>query len=197
MFGTQCEQAAASHGCTGKAGMCGKQEDTALLQDRLTGALIRLAHAVVGNEELIRKQTHQLVREALSTTIANVNFNNETIRGLLERVAKEKQRLVPQCQGCDHPCGRNDDYDMSLLWNANDDICNLKSLLLFSIRGMAAQAHRAAVLGYTDEMVDTFFLHALDVLGNEWNTESLLPIVMKAGEVNLRCRELLDNKACE
>ncbi len=185
MFGVQCEQAA----CTGKADVCGRQENPALLQDRLTGALIGLAHAVIGNEELVNEQTHQLVREAL---IANVNCSNETIEKLLEQIAAEKLRVVPRCSICDHPCGRNDDYDMSLMWNAQEDIRSLKSLLLFGIRGMATYACRAAALGYTDAAVDAFFLHALDVLGNEWAPESLLSIVVKVGEINLRCIELLN-----
>ena len=151
MFCFQCEQTAACRGCTGKAGVCGKKDDTAILQDRLTGALIGLAHTVVGNEDLVNSQTHQLVREALFTTITNVNFNNETIETLIGRVTEEKLRLVPRCSSCDHPCGRNDDYDMSQLWNDNEDIRSLKSLILFGIRGMAAYAYHAAVLGYTDE----------------------------------------------
>ncbi|MBQ7865884.1 MAG: hydroxylamine reductase [Clostridia bacterium] len=197
MFCFQCEQTAGCRGCTGKSGVCGKKEDTALLQDQLTGALIGLAHAVAGNEAQADEQTHQLVREALFTTVTNVNFNNETIHTLMEKIAEEKRRVVPACSDCAHPCGRNDDYDMSLLWNADEDIRSLKSLILFGIRGMAAYAYHAAVLGYTDSTVDEFFLHALDVLGNEWHMESLLPIVMKVGEVNLRCMELLDRANTE
>ena len=52
-------------------------------------------------------------------------------------------------------------------------------------------------LQYLDEMVDAFFLQALDVLGHEWDMESLLPIVLKVGEVNLRCMELLDQANTE
>ena len=62
---------------------------------------------------------------------------------------------------------------------------------------MAAYAYHAAILGYTDAAVDDFLLYALDVLGNEWDVESLLPIVMKVGEVNLRCMELLDKANTE
>ena len=51
----------------------------------------------------------------------------------MDRIVKEKQRLVPRCQSCDHPCGRNDDYDMTLLWNADEDDRSLKSLILFGI----------------------------------------------------------------
>ena len=49
MFCFQCEQTAKGTGCTGKAGVCGKQDTTANFQDELTGALIGLARAVDGN----------------------------------------------------------------------------------------------------------------------------------------------------
>ena len=42
MFCFQCEQTAGCKGCTGNAGVCGKSAETALLQDKLTGALIGL-----------------------------------------------------------------------------------------------------------------------------------------------------------
>ena len=57
MFCFQCEQTAQCRGCTGKAGVCGKKEDTALLQDRLTGALIGLARATEGNDHLLSVYT--------------------------------------------------------------------------------------------------------------------------------------------
>ena len=61
MFCFQCEQTAGCKGCTGNAGVCGKKADTARLQDALTGALIGLARAVQGNEDLITAETNKLV----------------------------------------------------------------------------------------------------------------------------------------
>ena len=43
MFCFQCEQTAGCTGCIGNAGVCGKNANTAALQDELTGALIGLA----------------------------------------------------------------------------------------------------------------------------------------------------------
>ncbi len=50
---------------------------------------------------------------------------------------------------------------MNLLWNAQEDIRSLKSLILFGVRGMAAYAHHAMMLGYADEEVNHFFAKAL------------------------------------
>lgn len=77
MFCFQCEQTAGCTGCTGVAGVCGKKADTALLQDKLTEALINLARATKGKEDRITAETDQLIIEGLFTTLTNVNFNNE------------------------------------------------------------------------------------------------------------------------
>lgn len=198
MFCFQCEQTAGCKACTGGAGVCGKKADTAGLQDKLTGALIGLARATEGNEDLVTADTHKLVLEALFTTITNVNFNNETINALIERVEAEKERLVPRCYSCASACGRNDDYDMNMLWEADEDIRSLKSLILFGIRGVAAYAYHALVLGYTDESVNNFFFKALFAIGmKDWGMDELLPIVLEVGEINLKCMALLDKANTE
>ena len=198
MFCFQCEQTAGCKACTGGAGVCGKKADTAGLQDKLTGALIGLARATEGNEDLVTADTHKLVLEALFTTITNVNLNNETINALIERVEAEKERLVPRCYSCAKACGRNDDYDMNMLWEADEDIRSLKSLILFGIRGVAAYAYHALVLGYTDESVNNFFFKALFAIGmKDWGMDELLPIVLEVGEINLKCMALLDKANTE
>lgn len=52
MFCFQCEQTAGGKGCMGKAGVCGKKADIAELQDQLTSAMIGLARATDGIENL-------------------------------------------------------------------------------------------------------------------------------------------------
>ena len=176
MFCFQCEQTAGCSGCTGRAGVCGKQADTAKLQDQLTGALIGLARAAEGN--VPGPSTDKVIIEGLFTTVTNVNFNNETINALINRVHEEKHKLVPDCGSCGSPCGRTEDYDMKGIWEADEDIRSLKSLILFGIRGMAAYAYHAAVLGYTDKDVNQFFYKALFVIGENWKVDELLPVVM-------------------
>ena len=85
------------------------------------------------------------------------------------------------------------DYDLEEIWNEPDeDIRSLKSLILFGIRGIAAYAYHAMVLGYTDDTVNRFMLKALRTISLDFSMEELLPIVMETGEVNLTCMELLD-----
>ena len=198
MFCFQCEQTACGTGCTGKAGVCGKKADTAGLQDQLTGALIGLARATEGNGSSVTEDTHRLVMEALFATLTNVNFDNDAIEELTRRVEEEKQRLAPDCSVCGSACGRNNNYDMEKLWNADEDIRSLKSLILFGVRGMAAYAYHAALLGYADEEVNRFFYKALFAVGmDDWGMNELLPVVLEVGEVNLKCMALLDKANTE
>lgn len=179
MFCFQCEQTAGCSACTGNAGVCGKKADTANLQDQLTGALIGLAKDINGNEKLMTEATDKLVVEGLFSTLTNVNFNDATLSAFIEKIAAEP-------------------YPMKELWNANEDIRSLKSLILFGIRGLAAYAYHAKVLGYQNAEINRFFYKALSAIGmDDWGMEELLPIVMEVGEINLKCMALLDKANTE
>lgn len=195
MFCFQCEQTASCKGCTGAAGVCGKKADTAELQDKLTGALIGLSHAIGENMELVTKNTDKLVTEGLFATITNVNFNNQTIQELIDKVRSEKERFA--AKSLNPACGRSKDYDMRTIWEGDEDIRSMKSLILFGVRGVAAYAYHAAVLGYTDEQVNQFFYKALYAIGMDWKMEELLPVVLEVGEINLKCMALLDKANTE
>ena len=188
MFCFQCEQTVGCTGCTGNAGVCGKKADTAKLQDELTGALISLARAV-DSVAAISKSTSQIIIEGLFTTVTNVSFDDAAIENMIQKVRAEKERLAPDC--------RTEEYDLQQLWNANEDIRSLKSLILFGIRGMAAYAYHANVLNYEDTEVNRFFCEALFKIGYEESVETLLPTVLKVGEINLKCMALLDKANTE
>lgn len=196
MFCFQCEQTAGCTGCTGKAGVCGKRADTAGLQDKLTGALIGLARATEGDTKP-SDSTYRTIIEGLFTTITNVSFDDEAIRRQIALAESEKAKLVPMCGSCAHICGRNGNYDMALLWNDNEDIRSLKSLILFGLRGMAAYAYHALMLGYSDDEVNRFFCEGLRAVGEDLGMEQLLPIVLNVGEINLKCMALLDKANTE
>ena len=195
MFCFQCEQTAECTGCTGSAGVCGKTADTAKLQDQLTGALIGLARSSRGKTP--SESSRRAMVEGLFTTITNVSFDEERIREQIENVKKEKNVLTAGSGDGSQPCTGNEDYDMDLLWNADEDIRSLKSLILFGLRGMAAYAFHAMVLGYSDEEVNAFFYEGLCAVGEEWTMEQLLPVVLKVGEINLKCMALLDRANTE
>ena len=177
MFCFQCEQTAKGEGCTVQ-GVCGKKADTANLQDELTSSLIELANCSENNAE-----NTELLINGLFTTVTNVNFDNESIKELTERVRKNIS--------CDSK------FDINTVWNCNEDIRSLKSLILFGLKGMAAYAHHARVLGYIDKKIDDFFYEALQSLSKNLSADELLSLVLKTGEINLKCMELLDKANTE
>ena len=180
MFCFQCEQTCGGSGCTVN-GVCGKNPAVAKAQDLLTGALIGLARAVGSDETKVTEVTDDLVVSGLFTTVTNVNFDGAKIRALIDQVHAEKARIAFAA-----------DYDVNRLWNERADIRSLKSLILFGIRGMAAYASHAAVLGHRDPRVSAFFYKALRAVGSAGaDAETLLPVVMEVGEVNLLCMALL------
>ena len=190
MFCFQCEQTAGCSGCTKNVGVCGKTANTANLQDKLTGALIGLAKACGNNQKT--ENTDRIIIEGLFTTVTNVNFNDNTLEEMIEKVHREKERIAPGCAACISRCDSTDDYNMDELWNSDEDIRSLKSLILFGIRGMAAYAYHGLVLGYEDSEVNEFFYRALSVISYDLSSDKLLETVLKVGEVNLKCMELLD-----
>ncbi len=191
MFCFQCEQTAMSKGCTGKAGVCGKPEDTAKLQDKLTGSLIGLARTAVAGKPL--ETTTRMILEGLFMTITNVNFDEAAIKRQIEKIQSETDRISESMS----LAGIFDDFEVENLWLEDEDIRSLKSLILFGLKGMAAYAYHALILGYTDEKVDEFFFKALPMLAEKRTMEELLPMVLETGKINLQCMELLDKANTE
>ena len=187
MFCFQCEQTAGGRSCTGRQGVCGKSSANAGLQDNLTGALISLARTAQGNKSGLK--TDRLILEGLFMTITNVSFNDETVLNMIADVHDETGRLADGCTACRPVDG---DYEIARIWTADEDIRSLKSLLLFGLRGMAAYAYHAMILGYTETAVTSFFYKGLSALGEDWDMAQLLPLIIECGNVNLTCMELLD-----
>ena len=189
MFCFQCEQTAGCKGCMGKAGVCGKTALVANLQDVLTKAMLGLASAVDTPDEKVVK----LVRDGLFTTVTNVNFNEETLKVMIDEIKAETDRRGGSRLSC-----TDDKVEPLKLWSADEDSRSLKSLILFGLRGMAAYAYHAEALGYTDKDVDGFFFEGLKAMADvDATMETLLPVVMKVGEVNFKCMELLDRANTE
>lgn len=192
MFCFQCEQTSGGKGCTGAAGVCGKTEETAMLQDQLTGALIGFARAADHNEYRMTDKMKKTVMTALFMTVTNVSFDSDEVKKMIRQVKKQKEELFFSCMECRKDQGA-DDYDMENLWRDSENSRCLKSLILFGIRGMAAYAYHAAALGYRDNDIEAFILKALRSIGSrKSNAKKLQDMVLETGRINLKCMALLD-----
>ncbi|HEY5556226.1 hydroxylamine reductase [Acetobacterium sp.] len=184
MFCFQCEQTAKGTGCEVK-GVCGKTAPVADLQDNLVGAAIGLARAVTNTKAT--DATDNCIVKALFTTVTNVSFDEESLDAMVACIEKMKTDLDPTAKS----------YDMTRLWEENEDIRSLKTLILLGVKGMASYAHHAAVLGYKDPVVNAFFYQALVAVGSDMGMAELLPLVLETGTVNLACTGLLDKANTE
>jgi hydroxylamine reductase len=178
MFCFQCEQAAGGTGCT-KIGVCSKKPEVSLKQDQLIGALIGLARAAKGKSP--GGQSDALVMQSLFATLTNVDFDPVRIDEFRVEVAKEKAK-----------CGGAEDYAPDKLFNGDTDIVSLRSTLLFGLKGMAAYAWHAHVLGKDNPEVSGWFYKGLKAVGEEHSVDEWLSLIMELGQANLKCMALLD-----
>ncbi|WP_424243962.1 hydroxylamine reductase [Elusimicrobium posterum] len=178
MFCFQCEQTSHGTGCT-IAGVCGKNEETAHAQDNLTASIINLSKAVLkkGSTE----KTDNFVVDALFTTVTNVSFNPPVINKMIEDINKTTTDL-----------GGTLDYTGEKLFKGDTDDVSLRSTLLFGMRGMAAYAHHARVLGKVDKEVNNWFYKGLASIAEAHSAEERLGLIMEFGQINLKCMALLD-----
>lgn len=178
MFCFQCEQTAGGTGCT-VSGVCGKKPETANKQDELISELIGLARAVVANSPT--KRSDELIMDGLFATITNVDFDPQRIDSLKSDIMKEKINI-----------GMGEAYEHTALFSGDTDIVSLRSTLLFGLKGMAAYAHHARVLGKTNPEVTNWFYKGLDELAKQHSVEDWLALIMEFGQINLKCMALLD-----
>ena len=213
MFCYQCEQTAKGEACT-KAGVCGKPHDVAALQDLLIHALIGLSIAA---SEARRKgigdhDADVFTVKALFSTLTNVNFTPERFVPQIEQAVQYRNGLIGKVKAS----GGSPDLSIDAMTfkpsgtmegliaqaetvglmdypAAGPDILSLKHTLLFGLKGLAAYADHAQILGQEDTAVYAFVHEGLAALADEkLGLEAALALVLKCGEVNLRAMELLD-----
>lgn len=212
MFCFQCEQTAKG-GCT-SIGVCGKSPAASDLQDLLIHALQGLSlYAVEGKKVGISDPGLGLFTcEAVFSTLTNVNFDPERLAALIRETVARRKALRSKVAGAggkvdfteaaanfepaDDTAGMAaQGLQVSLTGDPaeNEDIRSLKFTLLFGLKGLAAYADHARVLGQEDQAVYDFIHEALAVLLKEGLAASdCVAAALKCGEVNLRAMELLD-----
>lgn len=219
MFCDQCEQAAKGAGCTVQ-GVCGKDPETAALQDLLIHGLKGIAFYGKRARDLgIKdKETDRFLIEGLFTTVTNVNFDPETLRKFVIK-SYEVREKIKQLFLTAFKKKNGKDFDEKLpqavQWNPAQnlkglveqgasvgiladpnlatDIRSLREILLYGLKGMAAYADHALILEKEDEEVTDYFYQGLDALIDEnLGLEGLVGEIMKFGQVNLKCMGILD-----
>ncbi len=218
MFCYQCEQTMKGTGCTVR-GVCGKDAETATLQDLLvyaTEGISMYAHRArqLGVKD---REVDVFIIEALFSTVTNVNFDPERLRDLLNKAAelrdKAKNLYEEACRKTGGtlvtltgPAAWTPASDLDALIkqgeevsiqkrkeNQGDDVTGLQELIVYGLKGAAAYADHAQILGKEDESVYALFHKTLDFLTKDSpSTDELLATALKVGNLNLKVMELLD-----
>ena len=213
MFCYQCEQTAKGEGCT-KIGVCGKKPEVAALQDLLIYALKGLSlYAVEGRKVGVNDhEVNVFTSKAAFSTVTNVDFDPERLIPLINRCVELREQLKGNIQSAggrvDFPDGAATFQPASTLEglvsqgegvgiksdpDLDPDIHALMWTLIFGIKGVAAYADHAQILGQEDDNVYAFMQEGLAAtLNKDLSLDDWVGLVLKCGEINLRAMELLD-----
>ncbi|MDA8422479.1 MAG: hydroxylamine reductase [Nitrospiraceae bacterium] len=214
MFCYQCEQASNGKACT-KIGVCGKDPELSALQDLLIYSLKGLSlYAFEGRKVgVLDQNVNVFTAKALFSTLTNVDFDPQRFEGLIQKSVELREQLKAKIKAAG---GKTDLSHGSASFlpetsrenlvkqgrkvveripdvAINPDIQSLQDILLFGLKGVAAYADHAQILGKTDDIVYAFMHEALATMTktepglNEW-----IALVLKCGEVNLKTMEILD-----
>jgi hydroxylamine reductase len=207
MFCYQCQETVKNEGCNIK-GVCGKTEETSNLQDLLVYVLKGLAIYAEKAKEAgaLDSQYGRFTIEALFATITNANFESDRIIALIREALKLRDELKNKC-AADMPADLHDsavwfsdDVDgfrkkaaeIGILSIENIDVRSLRMLLIYGIKGIAAYAEHAAVLGFEDESIYNFIMEALVSTTKDLSVDEMVAIVMRAGSCAVNTMALLD-----
>jgi len=218
MFCYQCEQTAKGTGCT-TFGVCGKSPEVSDLQDLLihiTKGISMYAHRarVLGAKD---PEVDSFVLEALFTTVTNVNFDEERMEWMIRRAESMRKKARNVYEEACKKAGKTPEAltgPATFELGSNRDelirqgegltpearaekwgelIGGLHDLVLFGLKGSAAYADHAQVLGKKDEEIYAGFHAFLDFLSRENFTEDeLLSKALEVGKFNIKVMELLD-----
>lgn len=213
MFCYQCEQTFQGTGCN-ISGVCGKNPETAILQDLLIYVLKCLSALTIASRQnnFDTKKIDLFITEGLFATVTNVDFDPERIVELVNRATDYRDQLLAQLKTIPNattnlPAAttlhfaktkaemvqQGQAYSIIDKANNNVDIQSLKSTVLFGIKGIAAYADHAAILGQEDPVVYHFIQKALaSMLQYDLTLEQWFDLTMECGKINLRTMELLD-----
>lgn len=212
MFCFQCQETARNEGCT-IAGVCGKKSDTANLQDLLIYVLrgISIYGEKAKELEELEKKAGLFIAQSLFTTITNANFDNDRFiaqikEGLkIRNELKEKHGNNIEGKLHDSAVWFSNDVDefqrkaaeIGVLSQKNEDVRSLRELLIIGLKGVAAYADHAAMLGFEDEKIYAFIMEALVSTTKDLSVDEMVAMVMKCGEFSVNTMALLDKANTE
>lgn len=210
MYCNQCEQAAKG-GCT-VSGVCGKKPEISDLQDLVLHEVTALslwadAGRAVG---IVDEAVDAYASKAIFHTVTNVDFDAESLAQVVHTLHATRLMLAAAAKGGkpahDHPSLAFQPADTleALIAQAHEvghfaslatdlDVASLQQVTILGVKGIAAYADHARILGQTDPEVEGFIYKAFASLADpSLGVDEWVGLALEAGKVNLRVMELLD-----
>lgn len=214
MFCFQCQETAKNTGCTVK-GMCGKPEETANLQDLLIFVLRGIAIYGEKLKELGQpdRSNDDFVLQGLFATITNANWDDARFEAMISEGLARRDKLrnaflavykakngkdfsepLPEAATWtgDSTAFAEKAKSVGILATENEDVRSLRELLIIGLKGVAAYAEHAAVLGFRKTEIDEFMLEALASTTKDLSVDEMVALVKKAGGMAVTTMALLD-----
>lgn len=210
MYCMQCEQTVGGKACT-KVGVCGKTPDVASLEDLLVNQAKGIgffATEAIKAGKKIDDSVAKFAFDIMFTTLTNVSFDNESLSKWINEAQEVKEELkaltgVEGPKEAEFKPSENieaqiaEGREFGVLMGKDElgeDIISLRELAMYGLKGYAAYAHHAAVLGRRDEEVDNAFLRFLGAsLDKSLTVNDWVALNMEIGKVNFKNMELLDS----
>ena len=207
MFCFQCQEAAHGVGCDIR-GVCGKEPETAQLQD----LLLHVARGLSVFARVLPEVpvgTGRWLLDALFTTITNANFDDAAIEGKIRKGLALRGELRDRCARAGvTPVGQEDHAatfeaaDRKALLAAasahgvrrteNEDVRSLRELLTYGLKGLAAYAMHAQEAGKEDPSLISHLYSALALSLLETDAQVLTQAVLATGAKGVKAMALLD-----
>lgn len=222
MFCYQCEQTSQGEGCQ-VVGVCGKDENTATLQDLLI-------HVVKGISQYAHRARQlgaadagvdAFTIEAIFATLTNVNFDEDRVADLVYRAvdirdaakalyASSAAKAGVTAETLRGPAGfepakgrdallaqGREQLIPAAFLSGSKETKNLEELVIYGIKGVAAYAYHAIALGSSAPASYAIIHEILSALTESPSVEELLGLAMKVGELNYAVLEQLDKAHVE
>ena len=160
------------------------------------------------------KATGLFVARGLFTTITNVNWDDDCLADLIKEALKRRDALkdkfiaaYKEQNGKDFNetlhhsatwfADNKDEFlekakSVGILATENEDVRSLRELLIIGLKGVAAYADHAAVLGLGKDEIYAFLMEALASTTKELSVDEMVAMVMKCGETAVNAMALLD-----
>jgi hydroxylamine reductase len=213
MFCNQCEQTAKGTGCT-QIGVCGKSDQLAALQDLLTYAVQGLSVVAVEGRKvgISDNAINRFSLEAIFACLTNVDFDPSRFEAWIKKTVELRESFKAKVTAAggsvdssipavsfspaatlDGLVAQGQELDFMNNLDDNEDLRSLKQITVYGVRGLAAYADHAAILGQEDESIYEY-IHATMAEFTRGGQElgQLVGLALKCGEVNLKAMELLD-----